>query len=121
VIDLDAEAVTLINFFAVRPENQDELLDALHEATRRTLRHRPGFIGATIHRSLDGKRVMSYSQWRSQADVEALQKDPAYREQTAQAAGLAERFEPALYAVSAVHERWPHASLPYSPDIFVSL
>jgi hypothetical protein len=39
----------------------------------------------------------------------------------AQAAGLAERFEPALYAVTAVHERWPNASLPYSPDIFVSL
>jgi quinol monooxygenase YgiN len=121
VIDSDAESVTLINTFLVRPENQDELLDVLDETTQRTLRNRPGFIGATLHRSFDGKRVVSYSQWRSSADVEAMQKDPAYRERMAQAAGLSERFEPALYAVAAVHEGWPNASLPYSPDIFVSL
>jgi heme-degrading monooxygenase HmoA len=121
VTDHDAESVTLINTFAVRPENQGELLDVLDEAMKRTLRNQPGFVGAALHRSFDGKRVVSYSQWRSRADVEALQKDPAYREHTAQAAGLAERFEPALYAASSVHERWAHASLPYSPDIFVSL
>jgi quinol monooxygenase YgiN len=121
VIDLDSESVTLINTFAVRPENQDELVDVLDDGTQRTLRNRLGFLGAAIHRSFDGKRVVSYSQWRSRADVDALQKDPAYREHTAQAAGLAERFEPALYAVSSVHTRWSYASLPYSPDIFVSL
>lgn len=121
MIDSDADSVTLINTFIVRPENQDELLDVLDEATQGTVRNQPGFIGATIHRSFDGKRVVSYSQWRSRADVEALQRDPAYRERTAQAAGLAERFEPALYAIASVHERWPNASLPYSPDIFVSL
>jgi len=121
VIDLDAESVSLINTFVVRAGNQDELLDLLDEATQRTVRNRPGFLGAVIHRSFDGKRVVSCSQWRSRADVDALQKDPAYREQIAQAAGLSERFEPALYAVASVHERWPNASLPYSPDIFVSL
>lgn len=119
--DSDLDSVTLINTYVVRPENQDELLDVLDEATRRTLRNRPGFIGATLHRSFDGKRIVSYSQWRSREDVEATQRDPACREWMAQAAGLAERFEPALYAVTAVHERWPNASLPYSPDIFVSL
>jgi heme-degrading monooxygenase HmoA len=121
VSDSDLDSVTLINTYVVRPENQDELLDVLDEATRRTLRNRPGFIGATLHRSFDGKRVVSYSQWRSREDVEATQRDPACREWLARAAGLAERFEPALYAVTAVHERWPNASLPYSPDIFVSL
>jgi heme-degrading monooxygenase HmoA len=121
VSDIDGESVTLINTYVVRPENQDELLDLLDEATRRTLRNRPGFISASLHRSFDGKRVVSYSQWRSREDVETMQRDPACREQMAQAAGLAERFEPALYAVTAEHEGWPNASLPYSPDIFVSL
>ena len=121
VIDSDADSVTLINTFIVRPENQDELLDVLDDATKHTLRNQPGFIGASIQRGVDGKRVVSYSQWRSRADVEAIQKDPAWRERIARAAGLSERFEPALYEVSSVHERWPNASLPYSPDIFVSL
>ena len=121
MIDSDAESVTLINTFVVRPENQHELLDVLDDATKHTLRKRPGFIGASIQRGFDGKRVVSYSQWRSKADVDAMQKDPAWRERIARAAGLSERFEPELYAVSSVHERWPNASLPYSPDIFVSL
>lgn len=121
MIDSDADSVTLINTFFVRPENQDELLDVLDDAIKRTLRNRPGFIGASVHRGFDGKRVVSYSQWRSKADVDAMQRDPACQAQIAQAAGLSERFEPALYAVSSTHERWQGANLPYSPDIFVSL
>ena len=121
MIDAGAESVTLINTFVVRPENQSELLDVLEDAARDVLRNRPGFIGVALHRSFDGRGVVSYSQWRSQEDVEAMQKDPACRERMAQAAGLSERFEPALYAVHAVHERWSGTSLPYSPDIFVSL
>ncbi|HVY83141.1 MAG TPA: antibiotic biosynthesis monooxygenase family protein [Steroidobacteraceae bacterium] len=121
VLEHEAASVTLVNTFTVRSERQVELLEALEEVTRRSLRHQPGFLGAVVHRSVDGKHVLSYSQWRSRADVEALQKDPSYREHTAQAAGLAERFEPVLYAVASVHKRWPNGSLPYSPDIFVSL
>ncbi|HEU4627511.1 MAG TPA: antibiotic biosynthesis monooxygenase family protein [Steroidobacteraceae bacterium] len=121
VFDREAASVTLVNTFVVRPERQVELLDLLGEAARRNLCTHPGFMSAVVHRSVDGKRVLSYSQWRSRADVEALQKDPAYRQHTAQAAELAERFEPALYDVASVHERRSHASLPYSPDIFINL
>lgn len=121
MIDNDAESVTLINTFWVRPENQDELLDVLDETTRRIIRNQPGFMGASLQRSLDGRRVVSYSKWRSKEDIEAMQADTDCREHMAQAAALADRFELTLYAVSSIHERWPNASLPYSPDIFVSL
>lgn len=121
VIDADAESITLINTFTVKPENQQELIGLLDVATERAMRFRPGFISANIHRSLDGKRVVNYAQWRSKADFEAMLADPACREHMSKAAALAEHFEPVLYEVAAVRERWPNATLPYSPDIFVSL
>jgi quinol monooxygenase YgiN len=121
VIDSEAECITLINTFTVRPENQAELIGVLEEATEQVMRFRPGFVSANIHKSLDGRRVVNYAQWRSQADFEAMQADPACREHMARAAGLAERVEPALYQVASVHERRPTASFQYSPDIFVSL
>jgi quinol monooxygenase YgiN len=121
VIDSDADCITLINTFVVRPENQDELIDVLEEATEQVMRFRPGFVSANIHKSLDGKRVVNYAQWRSQADFEAMLADPAAREHMARASGLADRVEPALYHVASVHERRPAGSFQYGPDIFVSL
>jgi quinol monooxygenase YgiN len=120
VIDSDADCITLINTFVVRPENQDELVDVLEAATEQVMRFRPGFVSAHIHKSLDGKRVVSYAQWRSRADLDAMQSDPAAREHMARASGLAERVEPALYQVASVHER-PPTGFQYGPDIFVSL
>ena len=35
------------------------------------MQHLPGFISASIHRSLDGTKVINYAQWRSQADFAA--------------------------------------------------
>lgn len=121
VIDADAECVTLINTFVVKPENQQELIGLLDAATERVMRSRPGFISANIHRSLDGKRVVNYAQWRSKADFQAMLAEPACREHMSKAAALAESVEPVLYEVAAVRERWSHAALPYSADIFVSL
>lgn len=121
VIDPDAKCVTLVNTFFVKPENQEELIGLLDQATERVMRSRPGFISANIHRSLDGKHVVNYAQWRSKSDFEAMMSEPACREHMSRAAALAERYEPVLYQVASVHERWPNGSLPYSPDIFVSL
>ncbi|MET3899035.1 quinol monooxygenase YgiN [Devosia sp. UYZn731] len=63
----------------------------------------PGFVSANIHSSLDGTRVTNYAQWCSQADFEAMQKNPEAGKYMKQAAALAEKFEPALYAVAGVY------------------
>ena len=49
--------VTLINVFTVEPANQQQLLDLLERATETSVRHVPGFISASLHRSLDGTKV----------------------------------------------------------------
>jgi quinol monooxygenase YgiN len=97
-ISKDNKLVTLINVFTVEPAKQQQLVDLLIHATGAAMRHVPGFISANIHRSLDGKKVVNYAQWRSVEDFEAMQKNPAAKSHMEQAAALA-KFEPGLYEV----------------------
>ena len=88
--------------FTVEPARQRELVDLLTRATDETIRHMPGFVSATIHKSLDGARVTNYAQWRSREDFEAMLSNPAASPHLKEAAALATSFEPHLYEVSEV-------------------
>ncbi len=90
--------VTLINVFTVEPANQQQLLDLLARATETSVRHVPGFISASLHRSLDGTKVAMYAQWRSIEDYRAMRENPAPLPYLQQALALA-KFEPGIYEV----------------------
>ena len=62
------------------------------------MRHLPGFVSASIHRSFDGAKVVNYAQWRSRADFEAMRQNPEARPHMEAAAALAE-FDPILCEV----------------------
>jgi quinol monooxygenase YgiN len=89
--------VTFINVFTVDPTRQQELIDLLARATE-IVRRAPGFISASLHRSVDGAKVTMYAQWRSIEDYEAMRANPAPLPYLQQALGFA-RFEPAMYEV----------------------
>jgi quinol monooxygenase YgiN len=72
----DNKVVTLVNIFTVEQENQQRLVEMLVEATEKTMKHVPGFVSASIHKSLDGVRVANYAQWRRREDFEAMMKNP---------------------------------------------
>lgn len=61
--------------FTVEPEHQQPLIDAIGGEVERWVKHCPGFISATFHKSLDGTKVANYAQWKSQADWQAFTKD----------------------------------------------
>jgi len=61
-ISKDAKLITLINVFTVEPANQRQLVELLAQATETSVRHAPGFVSASLHRSLDGTRVTMYAQ-----------------------------------------------------------
>ena len=90
--------MTLVNVFTVSPDKQAELADLLVRATDETMKHLPGFISASIHKSLDGKKVINYAQWRSKADFEALKDNPQAQPHMKAAAALAS-FEPIVCEV----------------------
>jgi quinol monooxygenase YgiN len=97
-IGKDRKLMTLVNVFTVSPDKQTELADLLVRATDETMRHLPGFISASIHRSVDGTKVINYAQWRSQADFAALKDNPEARPHMQAAAKLAS-FEPIVCEV----------------------
>jgi quinol monooxygenase YgiN len=90
--------VTLINVFTVEPANQERLLDLLARATETSVRHAPGFISASLHRSLDGTKVTMYAQWRSVEDYDAMRQNPAPLPYFQQALAIA-KFDPGMYEV----------------------
>ena len=75
-ISKENKVVTLINVFTVESANQQKVVDMLVEATQKTMQHIPGFVSASIHKSVDGVRVVNYAQWRSKEDWEAMTKNP---------------------------------------------
>jgi quinol monooxygenase YgiN len=93
------DVLTLVNVFSVRPENQQKLVDMLVEATDKTMKKLPGFLSASIHRSLDGTRVVNYAQWRSKTDFDAMRQNPAAQPHMAAVAAIA-TFDPILCEVS---------------------
>ena len=60
-IHADEQIVTQINVFEVDPSNQDAVAELLKEAIQLSS-GMPGWISASIHKSLDGKRVTNYAQ-----------------------------------------------------------
>ena len=93
------DVLTLVNVFTVRPENQQKLVDLLVEATDKTMKKLPGFLSASIHRSLDGTRVVNYAQWRNKTDFDAMRQNPAAQPHMAAVAAIA-TFDPILCEVS---------------------
>jgi heme-degrading monooxygenase HmoA len=67
--------ITAINIFTVEnPEQQQRILDFLVE-NQEIPKRQPGFISASLHASLDGKRVINYVQWRSRQEMEVATQD----------------------------------------------
>jgi quinol monooxygenase YgiN len=75
-ISKENKVVTLVNVFTVEPANQQKVVDMLVKATETTMKKIPGFVSASIHKSLDGVRVVNYAQWRSPEDFEAMRNNP---------------------------------------------
>ncbi|GBF24529.1 hypothetical protein MnTg01_00868 [archaeon MnTg01] len=70
-ISKDTNLVTVVNMFSVKPENQKNLLQLL-EDLRIVVEKLPGFISANVHRSFEGTRIVSYAQWNTKEDYQAV-------------------------------------------------
>src|SRR5438105_15149154 len=97
-ISTKSSVVTLINVFTVDPTNQHRLVELLTRATEVSVRHAPGFVSASLHRSLDGTKVTMYAQWRSVEAYQAMRQDPAPLPFLQEALSIA-TFEPGMYEV----------------------
>ncbi|MEA5619038.1 nuclear transport factor 2 family protein [Cronbergia sp. UHCC 0137] len=60
-----SQVFPIIVVFQVETWKQQELLNNIVEYLESYVKHQPGFISSTLHRSLDGTRVVNYAQWES--------------------------------------------------------
>jgi quinol monooxygenase YgiN len=91
--------IVLINVFTTDPGDQDRLIDLLTRATEDFVSRAPGFLSATLHRSIDRTRVTMVARWRSREDYEAMRADPGPRPFLEEALTFA-RFDPGMYEVA---------------------
>jgi len=82
--------VTAINVFFVDPGYQQWLVDSLLDASEKIMHKFPGFISMSIHRSTDGRRVVSYSQWRTSEDFQRMTQSPEARAFMGSLSGIAD-------------------------------
>lgn len=68
--------IILINRFDMEPEHQARVIALLSEVTDQIVRHAAGFLGSTLHRSVDGRSVTMVARWESKDAYEAMRADP---------------------------------------------
>lgn len=105
VIDDDAEVFTLINTFTVAPERQEAVVDLLRGFTELHARFLPGFIGSSVHASLDGRRVVNYVQWENEPYFDAMMHTAPAKAHVAEIGALAAHVDPVVYRVAFVGSR----------------
>ena len=89
----NADYATFINVFKCEPADQDAVVQINVEIVDRVAARSPGFISASIHRSMDGTRVFNYLQWESAEHLARMQESAEFAELSRRFAGLIE-FEP---------------------------
>ena len=94
---------TLVNTFHTPAERQGAVVDALRRFTLETAAGLEGFVGASVHASLDGRRVLNYVQWRSREHLQAMLARPEAKAHMAEVGALAEGVDPVPYRVAFVH------------------
>jgi heme-degrading monooxygenase HmoA len=90
--------IAFFNVFHVDPADQQRAIDLLTTVTENFVSKAPGFISSTLHRSSDGTTVAMYARWRSQADYDAMRRDPSPLAALNELMTIA-RFEPGQYDV----------------------
>jgi heme-degrading monooxygenase HmoA len=79
-------------------QHQDELLKLMTERAR-FMATQPGFISISLHRSVDGKRVVNYVQWASREQLVAAHRAPEFRSKWPEVGKAADDIEPLIYEV----------------------
>jgi quinol monooxygenase YgiN len=101
-----ADYATFINTFRCEPSDQDEVVRINVDIVEHVASMFPGFISASVHRSVDGTSVINYLQWQSPEHLAAMQRSSEFQAIARRFAGMIE-FEPHQCEVVHVAEVGP--------------
>ena len=99
VIDDQANIFTLINTFKVRDGEAAHVVASLKAFTEHQTMRMPGFVGASVHVSLDATTVVNYVQWETRAAFDAMFKSAAAVEHMRELRTWVDSVHPMFYDV----------------------
>ena len=102
-IRTDNQLVTQITVVEPEPGKQAEALSLMKDRAQFMARQ-PGFVSIVLHRSLDGKRIVNYIQWKNREQLESAHRSPEFRKEWGQFDRLTEDIDPHLYEVVHVED-----------------
>ncbi|WP_407167145.1 antibiotic biosynthesis monooxygenase family protein [Bradyrhizobium sp. ORS 111] len=93
--------VTQITIIEAEPQKQAEALSLMTERAR-FMQRQPGFISISLHRSLDGRRIVNYVQWETRDQLRAAHQSPEFRKAWSQFESVTDGIDPHLYEITEV-------------------
>jgi heme-degrading monooxygenase HmoA len=97
------QPVTQITVIEAEPEKQVEALSVMKERAK-FMSRQPGFISISLHRSLDGRRIVNYVQWKSRELLQAAHRSPEFRKEWTHFDEVTDEIDPHLYEVAHVED-----------------
>ena len=97
-IRTDKQPVTQITVIESEPEKQAEALSLMTERAR-FMSRQPGFVSISLHRSLDGRRIVNYIQWQNRDLLRSAHESPKFRKEWGHFDQLTDEIDPHLYEV----------------------
>jgi heme-degrading monooxygenase HmoA len=101
----DNQPVTQITIIEADPERQKEAL-AMMTKRAHLMAQQPGFVSISLHRSLDGRRIVNYIQWESRELLHNAHQSPAFRNAWQEFDAMTDQIDPHLYEVAEVLDRY---------------
>jgi heme-degrading monooxygenase HmoA len=65
----------------------------------RFMARQPGFVSISLHRSLDGRRIVNYVQWQNRELLQSAHRSPDFRKEWSKLDNLTDHIDPHLYEV----------------------
>jgi heme-degrading monooxygenase HmoA len=100
-IQTNPQPVTQITIVESEPGKQADALSLMAERARFMARQ-PGFISISLHRSLDGRRIVNYVQWQNRDLLHKAHQSPEFRKEWRHFDELTDEIDPHLYEVAQV-------------------
>ena len=100
-IQINTQTITQITVVDAEPERQAEALSMMAERARFMARQ-PGFVSISLHRSLDGRRIINYIQSQNRELLQSAHQSPDFRKEWITFDALTDQIDPHLYEVVEV-------------------
>jgi heme-degrading monooxygenase HmoA len=97
----DNQSVTQITIIESDPGKQAEALSLMAERAHFMARQ-PGFVSISLHRSLDGRRIVNYVQWQNRDLLHSAHQSPEFRKEWGHFDKLTDEIDPHLYEVAHI-------------------